>query len=590
MTSGGALIAEVLQRRGTRFVYTLCGGHISPILTEAKKAGIRVIDVRDEANAVFAADATARLTGTPGVAAVTAGPGLTNTITALKNAQMAQSPLVLLGGAAATMLKGRGSLQDIDQMAVVKACVKWAVPVRYVKDLPLAVDKAFDVASSGVPGPVFVECPIDLLYPEDEVRKLYVASSGGGKKGGLPQRAMEWYMSRHVDRMFEAEGGGWPRVPPSLPSPPLAPLVSQAKRWLEAAEKPVMVIGSQALMHACEAQSVAGAVRRLGIPVYLTSGARGLLGPQDPLQMRHKRKAALKTADLVILAGVPFDFRMDYGRAINKKAKVIAANLSVAQLFKNKVPSLPVPADPGLFLQRLAEVAADTAVSEGWLQELRARDDERDAEIAALATTAPGPTFGEDQSRSEISLMNPLRVCRAVDEAMDDDAVIVGDGGDFVATASYILRPRGPLKWLDPGAFGTLGVGAAFAMAAKLVQPDAEVWLMYGDGAAGFSLVELDTMVRHRLGVIAVVGNDAGWTQIARDQVVILDDAVATVLARTRYDQVAAGFGAIGINVERQADLSSAFEDAKRYAAEGRPVLINANIGVTDFRKGSISM
>ena len=173
---------------------------------------------------------------------------------------------------------------------------------------------------------------------------------------------------------------------------------------------------------------------------------------------------------------------------------------------------------------------------------------------------------------------------------MDDDAVIVGDGGDFVATASYILKPRGPLKWLDPGAFGTLGVGAAFAMAAKLVDPEAEVWLMYGDGAAGFSLVELDTMVRHRVGVIAVVGNDAGWTQIARDQVVLLNDDVGTVLARTRYDQVAAGFGAIGFNVEREEDLAPTFDEAKRYAAEGRPVLINVNIGVTEFRKGSISM
>ena len=341
-----------------------------------------------------------------------------------------------------------------------------------------------------------------------------------------------------------------------------------------------MVIGSQALHQAIDAPAVADAIRKLGIPVYLTSGARGLLGQSDPLQMRHKRKAALKTADLVILAGVPCDFRMDYGRAINRKAAVISANVSVAQLFKNKIPTLPVPADPGVFIQRLAEACSDLEISSAWIQELRARDDARDAEIAGLAQERASDAAGDEKG-----LMNPLRVCLAVEAAMDDDAVIVGDGGDFVATASYILRPRGPLKWLDPGAFGTLGVGAAFAMAAKLVDPDAEVWLMYGDGAAGFSLVELDTMVRHRIGVIAVVGNDAGWTQIARDQVVMLNDDVGTVLARTRYDQVAAGFGAIGINVEREADLARAIEEAKRYAAEGRPVLINANIGVTEFRK-----
>ena len=240
MSNGGALIAKVLQQRGTRWIYTLCGGHISPILTEAKQSGIRVIDVRDEANAVFAADATARLTGSPGVAAVTAGPGLTNTITALKNAQMAMSPVILLGGAAATMLKGRGSLQDIDQLGVVKASVKWAVPVRYVHDLPTAVDKAFEVATSGVPGPVFIECPIDLLYAEEEVRKWYLASSGGQgqkTKGGLQKRAFDWYLTRHVDRMFESDGA-LPRAPATLPTPPFAPLIAQAKRLLRGPKSP----------------------------------------------------------------------------------------------------------------------------------------------------------------------------------------------------------------------------------------------------------------------------------------------------------------------------------------------------------------
>ena len=584
MSNGGARIVEVLERRGIPFLFTLCGGHISPILAEAKRAGIRVIDVRDETNAVFAADATARLSGKPGVAAVTAGPGLTNTVTALKNAQMAQSPLLLLGGAAATMLKGRGALQDIDQMAIVKGCVKWAAAVRYVKDLSSAVDRAFDIATSGVPGPVFIECPIDLLYDEQEVRKWYIASSGsGGQKPSLQKRATQWYLERHVERMFESERGVMPRAPAAVPFPPLGPLVARSQRMISNAQKPIMVLGSQALTRAAEADAIAQAVRRLGIPVYLASGARGLLGRSDSLQMRHKRKAALKAADLVILAGVPCDFRMDYGRAINRKAKVIAVNLSVGQLFKNKVPSLPVLADPGVFLQRLAEANGTVSISPSWRDELKARDEARDREIAALAEQSVSGSDGR-------SRINPLQVCLAVESAMSDDAVIVGDGGDFVATASYIVRPRGPLKWLDPGAFGTLGVGAAFAMAAKLAQPESEVWLMYGDGAAGFSLIELDSLVRHRIPVIAVVGNDAGWTQIARDQVVILNDDVGTVLARTRYDRAAEGLGAAGIHVDRADALPTALQVAKRHAAEGRPVLVNVDIGVTEFRKGSISM
>ena len=603
LINGGAAIADVLRDRGTEFLFTLCGGHISPILAEASKAGVRVIDVRDEANAVFAADAMARLTGRPGVAAVTAGPGLTNTITALQNAMMAQSPVVLFGGAAATMLKGRGALQDIDQLGVVRASVKWSAPVRYAKDLPTVVEQAFDVAASGVPGPVFVECPIDLLYDREEVRKWYLASgaSTSGKKPSLQSRAVNWYLERHVERLFEAQGGVRPRVPTSSPKPPLAPLVARAKAMIRKSERPVMLIGSQALSRADRATAVAAAVRQLGIPVYLASGARGLLGRADPLQCRHRRKAALREADLVILAGVPCDFRLDYGRAINRKAKVIAANLSMVQLFKNRVPSLPVPANPGAFIERLAAAGAKTAASAEWMTTLANRDAERDAEIAELARQPAAPaaadrlesgagTPGRRDAPSAPPRINPLQVCLAIEAAMDEGAVVVGDGGDFVATASYVVRPRGPLKWLDPGAYGTLGVGAAFAAAAKLAQPESEVWLLYGDGAAGFSIVEFDTLVRHQIPVIAVVGNDAGWTQIARDQVVILGDDIGTVLARTRYDRVAMGYGAVGLHVDRAEQLDSALAEAKRYAALGRPVVVNVNIGVTEFRKGSISM
>lgn len=179
MDHGGLLIADVLRREGVRAIFTLCGGHISPILVGAKQRGIRVVDVRDEKNAVFAADATARLTGVPGVAAVTAGPGLTNSLTAVKNAELAHSPVVLLGGAAATMLKGRGSLQDIDQLSVIGPHVKWAASVRYAKDLAPVVARAFEVAQAGVPGPTYVECPIDLLYPDKIVRQLKKSPTWG---------------------------------------------------------------------------------------------------------------------------------------------------------------------------------------------------------------------------------------------------------------------------------------------------------------------------------------------------------------------------------------------------------------------------
>lgn len=577
--NGGHQIAEVLLRQGVRFLFTLCGGHISPILVGCKERDIRVIDVRDEANAVFAADGVARLTGVPGVAAVTAGPGVTNTLTALKNAQMAQSPLVLLGGSAATMLKGRGSLQDIDQMAVIAPHVKWAASVSAVKDLIPTVEEAFRRCQYGVPGPVFVEVPIDLLYDEELIRGWYAETAGREKAKSVSQRAMNWYLGRHLEKVFDAAYDGEPaaRITPE-PRDPVGPLVQQAAAMVGRAERPVLLVGSQALVRAGEAGAVARSIENLGMPCWLAGMARGLLGREHDLHMRHKRKAALKKADLVILAGVPADFRLGYGRVFGPDTKVIAVNLELRTLVKNIVPRLPIPADPGRFLQRLAEATGSNGHRwEGWKAELSARDDARDAEIAELAEAEAPP-------------INPLTVCRAMESAMSDDSVIVADGGDFVGTAAYIVRPRSALRWLDPGVFGTLGVGAGFALAAALVYPDAEVWLVYGDGAAGFSIIEVDTFARHNLGVIMVIGNDAGWTQIARDQIEILKDDVGTVLARSNYERVAQAFGGMGILVKEASELDGAFVRAKRAAAKGRPVVVNCHIGVTDFRKGSISM
>lgn len=576
--SGGAIVARCLADRGVTTLFSLIGGHISPILVEGKKLGLRVIDVRDEKNAAFAADATGRLSGTPGVAVVTAGPGVTNTLTALKNAEMAEAPLVVIGGAAATMLQGRGALQDIDQMSAVRSHVKWACKVTRVSALEPALDKAFRLAMTGVPGPVFVECPIDLLYDEALVRDWY-DESAPKKPKNVAESAFRWYLDRHVDRVFSEAEGLFSFEPPALPDlRPLGPLIDQAARLLRKAERPVLLVGSQALADARHAREVAAAVADLGLPTYLAGMARGLLGADAEQLLRHQRRKALKEADLVILAGVPADFRLGYGRVIGKKAKVVSANLDVGTLFKNRIPTLPVPADPGQFLIRLARSLGERADRHSaWLDALKARDAEREAEIDRMAAVEAPP-------------INPLALCRAIDRHLADDALIVADGGDFVATAAYTVRARGPLGWLDPGPFGTLGVGAGFALAAAALHPGRETWLLYGDGAAGFSLVELDTFVRHGLPVIAVVGNDAGWTQIERDQVELLRDDVGCRLAFTRYDEVAKGYGAVGLHLTRIEDADPVFREAKEAAAEGRPVLVNAELGKTDFRKGSISM
>jgi acetolactate synthase-1/2/3 large subunit len=575
---GGDMIADVLARHGVTHLFALCGGHISPILTGAQDRGIRVVDVRDEGNAVFAADAVARMTGIVGVAAVTAGPGVTNAVTAIKNAQMAQSPLILFGGATATLLKGRGSLQDIDQMAVMKPITKWATTVKTVPALVPTLERAIAIATEGVPGPVFVEVPVDLLYPEAIVRQWYEKEAGLGKAKGIGAKALELYIRGHLYRQFRAPTLPEWNLPVKLPTLGGASSIERAADAVRSAKKPVIVVGSQTLVGIRDPGRIARALGTLGAPVFLAGMARGLLGRTHELQLRHNRGQALKEADCVIVCGFPFDFRLGYGRGINKHATLIAANLSSHELKKNRRPELALEMHAGDFLVALAEKLGNAGGGWGdWIATLRERERARDAEIAG-------------KSAPQGELVDPIHFFTRLDDAMADDAVLVVDGGDFVATASYIVRPRAPLSWLDPGVFGTLGVGGGFALGATLVRPGREVWLVWGDGSSAYTLAEFDTYVRHGVAPIAVIGNDASWMQIAREQVEILGTPLGTELRRTDYHEVAAGYGGVGLQLTDPARVDSTLAEAKSIAKTGRPVCINVHLRRTDFRKGSISM
>jgi thiamine pyrophosphate-dependent acetolactate synthase large subunit-like protein len=574
--NGGEIIARVLQQHGVKYLFTLCGGHISPIFVEAQNKGIRVIDTRHEVNAVFAADAVSRLTGVPGVAAVTAGPGLTNTITAIKNAYLAQSPLILLGGAAATILKGRGSLQDIDQISLMKPNVKWTATIGKVKDIVPVLEEAFQKAQEGVPGPVFVECPIDTLYGEEMVREWYGAKSKDVPPRDFKDRIIQWYIHRHAKMIFEGkENIRFREQPLSFEYPRHQDYhVTSVFNKINQSKKPLMLIGSGAMMQPQKAAELAKAVEKMGIPVYLSGMGRGLLGKSHPLQLRHKRKDAIKEADLIILAGVPNDFRLDYGNHIGHRP-FVSINRSREDLFKNKRPDVPILADPTDFLIALSQKYQGNHTA--WLQHLKDRDQQREESIDA-------------QAAEQLQGINPLALFRKLEPALSDETVLVADGGDFVATASYTLSPRAPLTWLDPGVFGTLGVGAGFAIGAKLVYPEKDVWIIYGDGSAGYSLMEYDTFVRHNLPIISLIGNDACWAQIARDQVDFLKSDCAVTLAHSDYEMVGKAFGAAGKRVENMADFVSAVREALEKTRSGTPYIINAIIGRTEFRKGSISV
>ena len=574
--NGGDRVAESLERHGVRFLFTLCGGHISPILVSAHRRGIRVVDVRHEATAVFAADAVGRLTGEPGVAVVTAGPGATNTVTAVKNAQMAQSPLVLLVGATATLLRGRGALQDMDQKALLSPHVKWMARVDKVASLAATMDQAFAVARSGVPGPVAVECPVDLLYPEDLVRQWYRSAAGKGLGGHL----RNWYLQSHARQLFGGARQAPARPPLSDPISDPSPVeVRRAAKRLSRAKRPILLVGSQALADAPEAWNLARALKELQIPTYLSGMARGLLGPSEPLQLRHRRREALREADTVILAGVPCDFRLDYGRPIPRKAHLIAVNRSEDDLRRNRKPSQGVLADPGRFLQLLAWERTSHRDWSSWQERLADRDREREEDMREQER-------GEDVGEG----IHPRALCQAIEDELPANGVLVADGGDFVATASYVVRPRAPLGWLDPGPFGTLGVGAGFALGTKLCRPDSEVWILYGDGSLGYSLVEIDTFYRHRVPVLAVVGNDAAWSQIAREQVEVLEDDVGTVLNPTPYHLAAQGLGAQGFEITSSEGARQALREARLSLADGTPALVNALMSRSAFRKGSISL
>ena len=582
---GGSLVAQVLKSHGVQTMFTLSGGHIAPILVGAEKAGIRVIDTRHEVNAVFAADAVARVTGVPGVAVVTAGPGLTNTVTAVKNAQMAESPVVLMGGCAATLAKGRGALQDIDHLSVFKSITKWQTTVTRVRDIVPAVRQAFCQAQSGTPGPVFVEFPLDVLYQFSVVQREFMGKTSGS---GILAKLVSWYLNNYADHLFAGNGQEQDTSPLPFTVPQASESdVGKAADLLMTAKSPLILLQSQAVLAPVGGDGLRQVIEDLGIPVYLGGMARGLLGAQSPLLMRQNRKEALKEADVVLLGGVVADFRLGYGTSLSRRSQIIAVNRDKGQLYKNARlywnPAVAVQSDVGTFLKRLRDELRKRSFRcpAEWTQRLRQRDEQTEARNAGKA----------DQPVDKY--LNPIKVLSELDGVLPDNTYLVADGGDFVATASYIVRPRGPLRWLDPGAFGTLGCGGGFALGIKASIPHANVVIIYGDGSVGFTIMELDTMTRHKLPCTAVVGNDACWTQIAREQVPMLGSPVACPLAYTDYHKVAQGLGGLGVKLDDSdaGRLSAAFLDAMQSSKDSmKPILVNVLIGKTDFREGSVSV
>jgi acetolactate synthase-1/2/3 large subunit len=503
------------------------------------------VDVRHEQTAGHAADGYARVTGRPGVCAVTAGPGVTDVVTAVANAHRAGIPMLILGGAGPRVLADMGSLQDMNHVELMRSITRWSVSVPSTDRLQEYIDAAFRVAQANVPGPVFLEIPLDLLMNFGDDAPPPTAPAAAPAAATAPAR---------------------PAGDPAA--------IARAAAMLRESERPMFIVGSQ-IRWSSRREALARFAEAVEAPYFLNGMARGGLPHAHPRLMTRSRRFALGQADLCVVLGTPFDFRLEYGRAINPGAKVVQVDLDGGEPGRNRRVDVAIHGDSGLVLEQLlAEVGEKRA--EAWLAAVRAAEDKSHAKMVAEMQSASDPP-------------NPLRVCAEVGKRLGKDDIVIGDGGDFVATAAYVLKLEWPQLWMDPGPLGTLGVGPGYAMAAKLLRPEANVVIMYGDGSFGLHALEFEAMVRQGIPVVAIIGNDAAWMQIRRGQVDLYGEArsPATALGYTRYDKVVEALGGFGAYVERVEELGPALDEAFRC---GRPACVNVKIARSEFRKGAISV
>jgi acetolactate synthase I/II/III large subunit len=528
---GGRLIAEALAAEGVDALFTLTGGHISPIFDGCKDVGIRVIDVRHEQAAAHAADAYGRLTFRPGAAAVTAGPGVTDAITGVTNAFYANSPMVLLGGRNPLGLEGLGALQDAPQVELLRPVTKRVDTALETRRLPEVLGYAFRAALTPRMGPTYVDLPMDVLMtPVD------------------------------TGQVTGSEGHRYTHGPGPDPD-----AVSRAASLLAAAEHPVVLSGSGTYW-ARAWQELDQLVSSAQLPVYVNGMSRGILPAAHPHLLGLSRKQALRRADVVLALGVDFDFRLGYGRppAYTDEVAVIHVDPQPDKVGHNRPVELGVVSDVGAFLRALLahEGVLGRAEETPWLAELRA-DEARRRQARDEAAT------------SDASPVHPLRFASEVARWVDPAAIVIGDGGDIVAHTAGALRVDRPGHWMDPGPFGCLGVGAPFAMAAKHVHPDAQVLVVYGDGSFGFNGMEFESAVRQDLPFVGVVGNDGAWGEMKafHERVYGVEGMVAQDLSQqTGYERMVEALGGYGERVERPEDIRPALN---RAAESGVPALVN---------------
>ncbi len=519
IATGAQLLVRMLKKEGVRHVFTLSGLHVAPIYAACVEEGIALVDTRHEQAAAHAADAYARLTRGLGVAVVTAGPGVTDALTGIANAFSANSPVLLLGGAAPQFNAGRGSLQEIEQVDLFTRITKWSDRIPAPERAPAYIAKACRVALSARPGPVFLETPWDVLCNgvEEDQAPLQDNYRTRARQPGDPQ------------------------------------LVERAAALLESAERPAVIAGSSIYWDGAS-EELAALAEKAGLPVFLNGAGRGCLPFDHPNFFQHSRKEVLGAADAVLVLGTPLDFRLNYGAppTFSAEAKLIAVDVDATEIGRNRAVEVGIVGDARSVLGQLGNAV---------------RKKDRAPRLRALRESenarAEKQRFWEDSNDLPINHFRLAKELDAVQRAAGD-SMLVADGGNWVAIAAKVLKLQKPGRWLDPGPLGCLGVGAPFAIAAKTLHPERPVFVIQGDGSFGFNGMDFETALRFKLPMVCVVGNDAAWGQIRIPQVQFHgeDKSPATLLAPTRYDRIVEAMGGRGEHVERPEEIRPALERA----------------------------
>jgi thiamine pyrophosphate-dependent acetolactate synthase large subunit-like protein len=526
VVSGGHLVAKALKNEGVDTIFTLCGGHIIDIYDGCVDEGIRIIDVRHEQVAAHAADGYARQTGKLGCVVTTAGPGCTNAVTGIATAFRSESPILHIGGQGALTQHKMGSLQDLPHVDMMTPITKFAATVPSTERVADMVSMAVREAFNGAPGPVYLEIPRDILDREVDLTKAVIPKPGHYRAS-----------TRSI---------GDPRDIQTLAD------------ILVDSERPAILYGQQVWTARGHEEAIA-LLRGLDIPGYFNGGSRGLLPPGDPHHFDRTRSNAFAEADVIVIVGTPFDFRMGYGRRISNKLKLIQIDMDYRTVGKNRDIDLGLVGDPGAILAAVLDAATGRLKQDKrqarrqWMQKLAAAEETAGEKLMPLFKSNNTP-------------IHPYRVAYELNEFLSDNTIYIGDGGDVVTISAQAVRPRRPGQWMDPGALGSLGVGTGFAIAAGLAHPNKEVLCYYGDGSFGMTAFDMETANRFGVPYIAVVGNNSAMNQIRYGQLAKYGEQrgnVGNLLGDVPFGKFAEMLGGYGEEVRDPAQIAPALQRAR---------------------------